>query len=141
MGAYKEVAYPTEVAVKLRPVTCCACFVAFGISARQYEELVSTHQAFYCPAGHRQNFIGESDIEKLRKELAAETKRKESAIQREKWALEEAKQAELKRRAAVGQSTKLRNRVGNGVCPCCNRTFANLQKHMCSKHPEFTKDD
>jgi hypothetical protein len=25
------------------------------------------------------------------------------------------------------------------VCPCCNRTFSNLQRHMAHKHPQFAK--
>ncbi|WP_165394478.1 helix-turn-helix domain-containing protein [Pseudoxanthomonas winnipegensis] len=31
----------------------------------------------------------------------------------------------------------MRQRVMNGVCPCCNRTFENLRRHMHDKHPEF----
>jgi hypothetical protein len=23
------------------------------------------------------------------------------------------------------------------VCPCCNRSFQNLRRHMATKHPEF----
>lgn len=39
--------------------------------------------------------------------------------------------------AAVGQVTKLKNRVGHGVCPCCNRSFGNLARHIESEHPTF----
>jgi hypothetical protein len=27
--------------------------------------------------------------------------------------------------------------VANGVCPCCNRTFQNLARHMAGKHPDY----
>ena len=37
--------------------------------------------------------------------------------------------------------TRLKNRVGKGVCPCCNRSFANLKRHMASQHPEFAGDE
>lgn len=40
--------------------------------------------------------------------------------------------------AQKGQVTKLRKRAKAGVCPCCNRTFVGLQRHMAQKHPEFS---
>jgi hypothetical protein len=30
-------------------------------------------------------------------------------------------------------------RVHRGVCPCCKRTFQNIQRHMETKHPETLK--
>lgn len=38
---------------------------------------------------------------------------------------------------ARGQLTKLKRRVSNGVCPCCNRSFADLHRHMTEKHPDY----
>ena len=35
------------------------------------------------------------------------------------------------------KAEKQLKRVHNGVCPCCNRSFQNLQKHMKTKHPEI----
>lgn len=34
----------------------------------------------------------------------------------------------------------LRNRAAAGVCPCCNRTFEQLGRHMTTKHPEYVKE-
>lgn len=31
----------------------------------------------------------------------------------------------------------MKNRVANGVCPCCNRHFENLERHMKGQHPDF----
>lgn len=25
-----------------------------------------------------------------------------------------------------------------GVCPCCNRSFTNVRRHMTSQHPDYT---
>lgn len=36
-----------------------------------------------------------------------------------------------------GKLTKTRNRIAKGVCPCCNRSFVNLGKHMAGQHPDF----
>lgn len=30
---------------------------------------------------------------------------------------------------------------GHGVCPCCNRTFSDLQRHMASKHKGFAAEE
>ena len=31
----------------------------------------------------------------------------------------------------------MRDRVKNGVCPCCNRSFTSLWQHIKNEHPEF----
>lgn len=43
------------------------------------------------------------------------------------------------RRAEKAAKTRIKNRVGRGVCPCCNRSFENLARHMQAKHPEFAE--
>ncbi|MFB3077027.1 MAG: hypothetical protein ACE1Y4_03380 [Lysobacterales bacterium] len=47
---------------------------------------------------------------------------------------------ELSRRAHKAAATRIKNRVARGVCPCCNRSFTNLHRHMESKHPNYLKD-
>ena len=42
--------------------------------------------------------------------------------------------------ATKGKLTKTKNRLANGVCPCCNRSFTNLKRHMESKHPEYSEN-
>jgi hypothetical protein len=39
--------------------------------------------------------------------------------------------------AGKAQVTKLKKRASAGVCPCCNRTFSNMARHMAHQHPEF----
>jgi hypothetical protein len=48
--------------------------------------------------------------------------------------------AERRASAARGQVTKIKNCVGHGICPCCNRTFENQSRHMASQHPTFTAE-
>lgn len=97
------------------------------------------HGDFYCPAGHCQSYIGKSDEERLREKL--DYRSEQLARERDQRHKEERKHAATKRRlsASKGQVTKIKNRVGHGVCPCCNRTFQNLARHMGSQHPEFTE--
>lgn len=40
-----------------------------------------------------------------------------------------------------GVATRLKNRAAHGVCPCCNRTFQQLARHMSAKHPDFKTAD
>lgn len=97
---------------------------------------------FYCGYGHAQVFAkGESEETKLRRERDRLTQRiaeKDDEIQRQR-----AMRLSTERRlsAAKGQMTKVKKRVGNGVCPCCNRTFTDLQRHMAGKHPEFKVEE
>jgi len=47
-----------------------------------------------------------------------------------------------KRAASVNKQYKrIRDRVKNGVCPCCNRTFTNLADHMRTQHANFGSTD
>ncbi len=94
---------------------------------------------FHCPNGHSRHF-SESEADRLRKErdrLAQRIAEKDDRIREER---ERADAAERRTAAARGQVTKIKNRVGHGVCPCCNRTFENLHRHMATKHPTFTAE-
>lgn len=51
----------------------------------------------------------------------------------------ERRDMERSRNAYKGQVTKVKNRVSKGVCPCCNRYFKNLHRHMENKHPDYAE--
>lgn len=91
------------------------------------------NSTFYCPNGHSQHFPeGKTELE-LEKEKNEKLKRDIEFYKRQN-------QVEKKSHSATkGQITKLRNRVKNGVCPCCNRHFINLERHMKTKHKDFVK--
>lgn len=97
--------------------------------------------SYSCAYGHAQYLCkGESDETKLRRERDRLTQRlaeKDDEIKRQRELREG---AERQLSAAKGRVTRIKNRVSNGVCPCCNRTFENLQRHMHSKHPTFTAE-
>lgn len=89
---------------------------------------------FYCPYGHDQHFIeGESEATKLRRE-------RDRLMQRLAEKDDSIRTLEARRRAALGQVTKIKNRVGHGICPCCNRSFENLHRHMATKHPTYAAE-
>lgn len=105
----------------------CGCF--FQVSEKFNSDKRASKDIFYCPNGHRRAYV-ESEADKLRRERDRLTQR---LAQKD----DEIKELENRRRSAVGQITRMRNRIGRGVCPCCNRSFADLRRHIESKHPTF----
>jgi len=123
-------------------IECCNCHTHFGITQAMKTALVETANTFYCPAGHPQHFT-ESEATRLKRQISQLTARNDqldAAVQRERERTAAAyKREERQRRCTIAQKaakTRLKNRVMNGVCPCCNRSFLNLQRHMKTQHPE-----
>lgn len=132
----------TTVLVTLKHISCSHCSAIFGVISDAETELRRSHKTFYCPhCGGRQHFPHQSDIERAeaaakRAQELLELERRMNANQRER-----ADAAERRLSATRGVVTRIKNRVGAGVCPCCNRTFAALAKHMQTKHPDYRKAD
>lgn len=123
--------------------TCCNCNAPFAMSDTVYRVALERREKFlfYCPNGHGQSYLsGESEADKLRRErdrLIQDRAWYEDELRAERAARET---AEKRVSAAKGQITKLKKRAAAGVCPCCNRTFANLQRHMHAQHPTFVAE-
>ena len=113
---------------------CCECGMAFAMTAEFKECRLEDKKWFYCPAGHSQHFTGETKAQKLQKELD----RKEQALQQER---EKSVRVAHQRDQINKTYNRMRERVKNGVCPCCNRTFQNLMNHIKTKHPDFANHD
>jgi len=101
----------------------------------------SSNIEIFCGYGHSGVFRdGPTEADKLRQERDRLVQRLAEKDDRITALREDVAAAERRGAAARGQVTKLRNRVGHGVCPCCNRTFGNLARHMNTKHPTFTAE-
>lgn len=86
--------------------------------------------SIYCPLGHQYQPVGEGMAAKLERRLKREQdERARVTAERE--------QAEASARSYKGAATKARKRSAAALCPCCNRSFVQLRRHMASKHPEF----
>ena len=120
---------------------CVTCKCDVWITDALYESAKAGASVitFYCGYGHPQVFAkGETDLDKMRRERDRAFQRlaeKDDEIRRQRDMRE---QTERRLSASKGQVTKIKNRVGHGVCPCCNRTFGDLARHMNTKHPTFT---
>lgn len=127
-------------------IGCASCGSNFGINDALYRR--AARQAIghiYCPSCGRQNHWSESDDKKRIRELEESLKRESAAKMRERQSHDQTKtelrETEARRRAEKAAKTRIKNRVANGVCPCCNRTFQDLHRHMTTKHPEYAKTD
>lgn len=116
------------------PCYTCKCKMIIPDALYEAAQRGKGKIAFFCSYGHSQVFVeGENEETKLRRE-------RDRLQQRIAEKDDELKTLEGRRRAAVGQITKIKNRVGHGVCPCCNRTFGNLAAHMTTQHPTFAAE-
>jgi hypothetical protein len=92
-----------------------------------------------CPNGHTRIY-SESAADKMSRER---DRALQQIAQRDDEIAYIKKQRDLADRrvsAAKGQITRIKKRAANGVCPCCNRTFADLARHMAGKHPGFAAE-
>lgn len=110
---------------------CCSCGIEFGIPEKLNDVRLVDGQAFYCPLGHSQHYTPgktQIQIERERREL----------LERQLANRDEDLRAERASHSATkGQLTKTKKRAAGGACPCCNRTFVQLSRHIATKHPEF----
>jgi len=127
---------------------CCwkECRISFGIEAGRHAQLKRNGEQFFCTNGHHQYYPrGKSAEQKLREQLEAETLARQRAEQNiaqaqdaEREARAEAEHQKRRANGYKGHATRITRRAKAGVCPCCNRTFSQLARHMASQHPEFT---
>lgn len=110
------------------PVVPSCCYVPFLMGTAIFEARKNDHETWWCPAcGATRYFPAKSDNEKLQEQLAA-ARRLHSKAESER------RIAQRQVSAQKAAKTRLLNRVKKGVCPCCNRYFDNLHRHMTTKH-------
>lgn len=119
--------YTDAISIKLYVMDCPACATVFGITADLEKRRRADGQTLYCPNGHNMSWtLGKSAEEKLRD---AETRNTALTDQ-----LTAAVQDAESTRVALLRD---RQRFANGVCPCCNRSFDNVRRHMTTQHPDY----
>lgn len=127
----------------MRTTNCYTCKMEFGMPDSFYKTMLQLREkgAFHCPAGHVQHFCtGESELDKMRRRAEKAEQDRAYWQDRTREVGEAKATVERQASAARGQVTKIKNRIGNGVCPCCNRTFSNLMRHMAAQHKDYKKE-
>lgn len=121
-----------EVTETLETEQCPTCGIWFAMPADFQRQRRLDGQGFYCPVGHGQHYNNtlEKQLLDLKNQLSSERARGDQ--------YREANQGLQRQLSATqGVITRIKNRVKNGVCPCCNRSFENLARHMHNQHPEW----
>jgi len=110
--------------------------VAEGYDARRRED----HRTFYCPSGHSMSYLGKTEEQKQRERaerLQRQIDAREADIRTEQRRLANERRSHA---ATKGQLTKAKKRAAHGVCPGCNRSFANVARHVAHQHPELVEE-
>lgn len=117
----------------LRVMTCGTCGVIHAIPVSIYENCLNEGGFWHCPNGHSRGW-GKGTLQ--------------SQLDKEKQRRQWAEEAEADRRADIAAlnkqlsaqkaaTTKAKKRHAAAVCPCCNRSFVQLRRHMKSQHPDY----
>lgn len=108
--------------------SCCNCGIEFGVPQHFLDARRADAKDFHCPNGHVLSFA-ETEADKMRRER---DRAKQQIAQRDDEITALRRQVEAEQRKAK----RVQKRIHAGVCPCCNRTFQNVARHMATKHPE-----
>ncbi|HET9678959.1 MAG TPA: helix-turn-helix transcriptional regulator [Gammaproteobacteria bacterium] len=106
---------------------CCTCGIQFAMTDAFHKRRLDDKKIFYCPSGHAQHYTGKSEEQRLREQLKQQQIRA-NVLTEEK--------DEISR-----TYNRMRRRVKEGKCPCCEKTFPNLFQHMRSQHPSFGNNE
>lgn len=132
----------------LKILTCPCCGVTYAIPLRLQENAFNKGEfkiMWHCPNGHELGYEGKGEDEKR---IERAEKQAKYAADRAARLASELEQERAHARAQKGRATRFKNdrdrerkRTAAGVCPCCNRSFQNLARHMKGQHPEFPEAD
>ena len=131
--------------VELTQATCW-CGMPHAVPRALYDGMLRDHNdgnkqcGIYCPRGHSWTFAGDGKAAVLERELKARTEALIREKQRHDQTAAALRTSRKQTAAEKGVVTKLKKRASAGVCPCCNRTFQQLARHMQGKHPEFVAE-
>lgn len=128
-----ESVFKLNIDYEFSSVECYKCSALFAVSRDLHQNWRNHGNTFYCPVCGSPQAYTKTRIQRMQEQLE----------QKERQLHQERERVEFLNRqisAQKGQNTKLKNRIAKGVCPCCKRSFKNLERHMKSKHPDYASD-
>ena len=124
-------AYDTQATIQIVAHWCTGCGIPYGLPTGFLDQRRKDHQSWTCPNGCVRYFPKGPDQEQL---LRERLKSLESTLTHTR---DQRDAAQRSANAQKGVATRIKNRVAKGVCPCCNRTFVDLGRHMAGQHPTW----
>lgn len=124
----------------LTVVNCHGCGGTYAMSSFFLDARREDGVGWNCPYCRAATAYCDNETDRLKKELAKQ--KNSTAYQREEKEryLQQRNTLERSRNGMKGvliREQKKLARVRRGVCPCCNRHFKNVQRHMDSQHPNY----
>jgi Asp-tRNA(Asn)/Glu-tRNA(Gln) amidotransferase A subunit family amidase len=121
----------------LETMCCPVCGVLYAVPEIMLDKArKDPEQWWYCANGHHLHFPGETEEKKLRRRLQRETELAGRLAAERDQAQAEARAQKAAKTRIKNDRDRERKRIAHGVCPCCNRSFKNLKRHMESQHPD-----
>lgn len=114
--------------------SCYSCHMQFAVTYDFKKARLGDHKSFHCPNGHAQYYSGKTKTEKERDAALEDRNRAQAALNE---ANHSRLVAEKARDKAVRDKRAVEKRIAHGVCPCCNKTFADVSNHMITEHKDF----
>lgn len=111
----------------------CGCLHAIPDGIERNARKHAGRRDVYCPNGHVWVFMGKTHEQQLREARDARAAAEAARDQAEA----DARMARAREEKERKRAQRLAKRASAGVCPCCNRSFQQLSRHMKTKHPEF----
>lgn len=130
--------WQTGLTVQLFVTDCAECGVVFAVTVELEKRRRQTGERFYCPNGHTLVFR-EIEADRLRKESDRQKDLIAQLDRRVANAQEDARAAHASLVATKGHLTRVKRRADAGVCQHCNRSFANVARHVEHMHPEAVR--
>ncbi len=131
----------------LKILECGVCHIKHAIPQDLHQRALTSGKNWHCPNGHVIGY-NTSENDRLKKEVETLKSSLEHVKENNEWYSKrvgslhtELTKQKHSNRALKAAKTKILNRVKNGVCPCCNRTFKNLQDHFKTQHPELLENE
>lgn len=112
-------------------IRTCWCGIQHAIPSGLNDQVNYHGMAAYCPLGHKWVTSGETSD--------ARAKRLARQLEATRDVLHAEERSHSATRGHLTRAKKREKRIAAGVCPCCNRTFQNLARHMSGQHPDFPR--
>ncbi len=134
--------YLSELGVEqhLTVLDCASCGMIFGITAGLETRRREDGKSFWCPNGHV-NVWRQSELDKMKAERDRLKARARHLADQRDAAQEQATHQRHRAAAYKGKYRSQKDRIDNGVCPYCNRTFKDVRRHMGNQHPRRGEHD
>jgi hypothetical protein len=126
-----------DVSISLDTMTCGECGITFAVPASFKAKRMEDRRGWFCPNGHQRHFVGQTEAEKLRDELARERANADQVKASRDYWVQQHNAKERSLRATKAVVTRTKKKIVAGRCPCCSHQFRDLKTHMMTRHPKY----